>query len=227
MDKFAKSIVDKALAVEEEGQKIEKRKMPKQRYALIAVLSVIFLIFQIYIGAVRPINSLISSPVHICLALAVTILYKPLAEKHNNKWLWIIDGALLAGLAVTVMYFITNLDRLIYRIMMVDPMLPIDLFCAFFMLVVIMEVVRRTMGMNLFIFIMIFIAYAFLGQKLTGPLRYELETIRRDAAVVCGWHNGNTTSDLCKLNILLSTFWSILFQMRWRTGSDRPWYEIK
>ncbi|KUO76777.1 MAG: C4-dicarboxylate ABC transporter permease [Clostridia bacterium BRH_c25] len=132
-----------------------------------------FLIFQIYIGAVRPINSLISSPVHICLALAVTILYKPLAEKHNNKWLWIIDGALLAGLAVTVMYFITNLDRLIYRIMMVDPMLPIDLFCAFFMLVVIMEVVRRTMGMNLFIFIMIFIAYAFLGQKLTGPLRYS------------------------------------------------------
>lgn len=157
-----------------EDEEIKKKpKMSKGRIAAISILSLIFLVFQIYIGAVRPLNALISTPVHLCLSLAIIILYKPLADIYGKKWLWIIDGSFLVGLAITVYYFIANLERLTYRIMMVDQMLPIDLFCAFFMLIVILEIVRRTMGLNLFIFIMIFIAYAFLGQKLSGPLRYS------------------------------------------------------
>ncbi|MGE4284582.1 MAG: TRAP transporter permease [Clostridia bacterium] len=173
MSIFERKAMAQAAAIIEDEPIIQKLKMSRLRIAVIAILSLIFLIFQVYIGAVRPLNALISSPVHICLALAVTIFYKPLADKYKNKWLWIIDGAFLAGLSVTVYYFIAHLDRLMYRIMMVDKMLPIDLFCAFFMLVVIMELVRRTMGMNLFIFIVLFIAYAFLGQHLSGPLRYS------------------------------------------------------
>lgn len=157
------------------GDELETKQtnMSKLRWVSIAMLSIIFLIFQLYIGAVKPLNSIVSIPVHLCLALAITILYKPLAEEYKNKFLWIVDGAFLIGLAITVFYFISNLERLTYRIMMVDPMLPIDLFCAYFMLIIIMEMVRRTMGMNLFIFILIFIVYAFLGQHLPGPLRYS------------------------------------------------------
>lgn len=170
-------MVDKAIAAEEELK--EKPKMSKQRFGVIAVLSIIFLAFQIYIGAVKPLDAKISIPVHLCLALAITFLYKPLAEKFKNKWLWIIDFALIIGLAITVFYFITNNNRLLYRIMMVDPMLPIDLFCSYFLLVAIMEAVRRTLGMNLYLFILVFIAYAFLGQHLSGPLQYAGMTWRQ------------------------------------------------
>lgn len=165
-----KKMVDKALN-EEEEQKV-KPKMSKQRFGTIVALSFIFLIFQIYIGAVKPLDSRLSIPVHLCLALAVTFLYKPLADKYKKKWLWVIDIALLLGLAFTAYYFIVNNNRIAFRIMMVDPMLPIDLFCAYFLLVALMEAVRRTLGMNLYIFIVIFIAYAFLGQHLSGPLQY-------------------------------------------------------
>lgn len=171
MSKFAEKVVAKAAT--EEDPLVITGKVSKQRIAIISILSIIFLVFQVYIGAVRPLDAFISSPLHLCLALAIAILYKPLANVYKIKWLWIIDGSLLAGLAVTVGYFITNLDRLIYRIMMVDEMLPIDLFCAYFLLVVILEIIRRTMGVNFFIFILLFIAYAFLGQHLSGPFRYS------------------------------------------------------
>lgn len=163
-------VIEEAKGTEEE---IEEKVMGKGRIFSIIGLSMIFLLFQLYIALVKPVTAIIAVPLHLCLAIAITILYKPLANKYKMKWLWSIDFALLIGLFVTVYYFITNNERLAYRIMMVDPMTSMDLFVAFFMLIAILEIVRRTIGMNLFIFIAIFIVYAFLGQHLTGPLSYS------------------------------------------------------
>ncbi|TCO76874.1 TRAP transporter permease [Marinisporobacter balticus] len=164
--------------IEEKNEEVQEPKeinpkISKTRLSAITVLSVSFLLFQLYIGMYKPLPSIVSTPVHLCLALSITFLYKPMAQITGKKWTWLYDLFLLAGTAVTAIYFITNLERLQYRVMMVDPMLSIDLLCSVWMLVIIMEAVRRTIGMNLFIFISIFIVYAFLGQKLTGPLRYS------------------------------------------------------
>jgi TRAP transporter 4TM/12TM fusion protein len=166
----SKKMVDKALAEEEEQKAVPK--MSKQRFAAIVVLSVIFLVFQIYIGAVKPLVSYISLPVHLGLALAVTFLFKPLAVLHKKKWLWSIDIALIVGLVAMVVYFIASAERFSFRVMMVDPMLSKDLFFSYFLLIALMEAVRRTLGMSLFAFIAVFIVYAFLGQNIPGPLQY-------------------------------------------------------
>ncbi|MBE6907382.1 MAG: TRAP transporter fused permease subunit [Ruminococcaceae bacterium] len=142
-------------------------------YWIIAGISIVFLLYQLYMGLVRPLPPFIAGPIHLCLALIITILSKPLAAKTKMKWTWTIDLLMVACITFIGFYFITNLDRLTYRIMMVDKMLPVDLFCSLALLVIIMEMVRRTLGMNLFIFILLFIAYAFLGQYLTGPFRYS------------------------------------------------------
>lgn len=170
MSNFIKKMVDKAIAAEEEQS--EKPKMSKQRLASVIILSVIFMILQVYIGAIKPIDPRIALPVHLGLALVITFLFKPLAAEFKIKWLWIIDIALIMGLAVVVYYFIVNSSRLSVRVMMVDPMLPMDLLVSYFLLVALMEAVRRTLGMNLYIFILFFISYAFLGQLVPGPLQY-------------------------------------------------------
>ena len=54
-----------------------------------------------------------------------------------------------------------NLSYLQNRIYNVDSMTTADLLCAYWSLIIVMEAVRRFMGMNLFIFICVFIAYAF------------------------------------------------------------------
>ncbi len=150
-----------------------KGNQPTALYWIIAGVSVVFLLYQLYMGLVRPLPPFIAGPIHLCLALTITILSKPLAVKTKIKWTWAIDLLMVACIAFIGFYFIRNLDRLTYRIMMVDKMLPVDLFCSLALLVIIMEMVRRTLGMNLFIFILLFIAYAFLGQYLTGPFRYS------------------------------------------------------
>jgi TRAP transporter 4TM/12TM fusion protein len=170
MSDFIKKMVDKAIEAEKEAS--GKPKMSKFRLGTVITLSVIFLAFQVYIGAIKPLDYRITIPTHLCLALAITFLFKPLAEQYRKKWLWILDFAFLTGLAITFVYFVTNVNRLAVRVMMVDPMLPIDLFVAYFLLIAVMEAVRRTLGMNLYIFILVFIAYAFLGQLVPEPLKY-------------------------------------------------------
>lgn len=151
--------------------------IPKCRYALLLILSVTLIAFQLYIAMVRPLDKWIQVPVHLCLCLAIAFIHKPAADKcktQTTKILaWIYDIFLLAGIAYCAFYFISNLSYLQNRIYNVDFMTNADLLCAYWLLFIVMEAVRRFMGMNLFIFICIFIAYAFLGQKITGMFKFR------------------------------------------------------
>jgi TRAP transporter 4TM/12TM fusion protein len=147
--------------------------MEKWRYITLIVLGVVFLLFELYIGLIRPLPIIISNPVHLSLALTITFLVQPLAKKYGKAWLWIIDVALIAAAVIVAFYFILSEQRLTYRVMIVDKMLPIDLFCAFALFGILLEAVRRTLGLNLLIFILFFVAYAFFGQYLIGPFRYS------------------------------------------------------
>jgi len=162
-----------AAAVKQSEDDSAKPKLERWRYAVLAVISVGFLLFQLYIGMVRPLPTMISNSVHLSLALIVTFLFAPLAKKHRSPWMWIIDVAMMVVAVIVATYFIKDFNRLTYRIMMVDQMLPIDLFCSIGLLVILLESVRRTLGLPLFIFILLFIVYAFAGQLLSGPFRYS------------------------------------------------------
>lgn len=102
---------------------------------------------------------------------------KPVADKCKTtvtKALgWAYDIFMLAGVAYCAYYFISNLSYLQNRIYNVDSMTTADLLCAYWLLIIVMEAVRRFMGMNLFIFICVFIAYAFLGQKISGIFKFR------------------------------------------------------
>ena len=151
--------------------------LPKWRYASLVILSVMLIAFQLYIALVRPFDKWIQVPVHLCLALAIAFIHKPVADKCKTtvtKALgWAYDIFMLAGVAYCAYYFISNLSYLQNRIYNVDSMTTADLLCAYWLLIIVMEAVRRFMGMNLFIFICVFIAYAFLGQKISGIFKFR------------------------------------------------------
>ena len=95
----------KALANEEdEDTKIAKllKNMPKWRFYSLAVLTVIWTVFQLYIKLVKPLDPWFQLPLHMCLALVVVWLYNPMVEKsksHNKLW-WIYDIFLIAAWSV-------------------------------------------------------------------------------------------------------------------------------
>lgn len=151
--------------------------LPKWRYGSLVALAVALIAFQLYIAMVRPLDKWIQVPVHLCLCLAYAFLHKPVADQcktRTGKILgWIYDVFLLAGVAYCAYYFISSLPYLQNRIYNVDTMTNADLLCAYWLLLIIMESVRRFMGINLFIFICIFILYAFVGQHIPGLFKFR------------------------------------------------------
>ena len=117
----------KALANEEdEDTKIAKllKNMPKWRFYSLAVLTVIWTVFQLYIKLVKPLDPWFQLPLHMCLALVVVWLYNPMVEKsksHNKLW-WIYDIFLIASSCFICWFFLSHAEQLNYRIFNVDVM---------------------------------------------------------------------------------------------------------
>lgn len=155
----------------------QKNQIQKWRYALLIIISASFILFQLYIALVRPLDRWLQVPYHLCFGLIAAFMFKPVAlscKKPVTKALgWLYDGILIVLILYIAYYFTSNLTMLQSRIYNVDVMRPEDLIAAYAMVFVVMEAVRRTMGLNLFLFISFFIAYAFFGQKLTGLFKFR------------------------------------------------------
>ncbi|SHI56586.1 TRAP transporter, 4TM/12TM fusion protein [Dethiosulfatibacter aminovorans DSM 17477] len=154
-----------------------RNEIQKWRYALLVVISVSFILFQLYIAMVRPLDRWLQVPYHMCFGLLAAFMFRPMADNFKSRTAkslaWIYDIILVALLIYIAYFFTTNLSFLQNRIYNIDEMRPSDLMAAYATIFVVMEAVRRIMGRNLFIFIMIFIIYAFLGQKLTGIFQFR------------------------------------------------------
>lgn len=160
---------------DDEDTKIAKmvKAMPKWRFYLLIAISIFWLLFQLRIKLVRPFEPWFQLPLHMCLALTVVFLMNPLADKYHKKALWAVDIALLAMIAVILRYFLTNADYLNNRLYSVTAMTREELFVAVFLLITILEAVRRVVSVALFAIILIFMGYAWFGQFVPGIMHYD------------------------------------------------------
>lgn len=172
------------------------------RYWMLIALGMLWLVFQLYIALISPLDKWIQVPLHLCLGLAVCFLNKPMAYtfKNENKMLkglaWAYDAVLMAMIAYVLYYFLTNVSFLQTRIYYITPMRTNDLFAAYFLVILLLEAVRRTMGLSLFVFIILFILYAFFGQHIKGTFRYNGMTWQQFGEVMTMDPNGITGTPL-------------------------------
>lgn len=166
----------KALANEpDEESKIAKliKNMPKWRYTTLAVLSLFWLVFQLYIKLVKPFDPWFQLPLHMCLALIVVFLFNPMAEKYHNKAWWAYDIFLLGSALAILCFFMTHAEALNYRLYSVDDMSTLEVLMAVLLIFAVMEAVRRVVSMSLFWVIIFFMAYAWFGQYIPGIFRFK------------------------------------------------------
>ena len=171
LDELAQKLANE----EDEESKIAKmiRSMPKWRFYLLAAISVFWLIFQLRIKLYKPFEPWFQLPLHLCLALFVVFLMNPLADKYGKKWLWLFDIILL-GMTVTVLqYFVTHAEYLNNRMYSISPVTTQEMVVAVFLLITILEAVRRVVSMALFGVILFFMAYAWFGQYIPGIMHYQ------------------------------------------------------
>jgi TRAP transporter 4TM/12TM fusion protein len=79
----------------------------------------------------------------------------------------------LAALSVAIgVYFAFHAERIVDRIVLLDPLTSADLFFATAVFLLTLEVTRRTTGLGLLAIVLVFVAYNLLGERLSGVLQH-------------------------------------------------------
>jgi TRAP transporter 4TM/12TM fusion protein len=119
---------------------------------------------QMYI-AFQPQIPMLERTLHVMVAMLLVFLWLP-----RQRW---IDLALVVAAAATTAYYAINFRYLTERMENVDPVLPMDQVFGVLTLLLMLEAVRRVLGWNLFVVVMVFIVYGFTAHWMPGWLHFH------------------------------------------------------
>lgn len=142
-----------------------------------ALIALGWSVFQIYMTWGTPMDLIVAVPVHVMFGVALTFVTQPLLRDSLGRpgVGRALDYLCVAAAVGIAAYFFANEGRLTSRIASVDPLLTSDYVVGVLTLVLVIEAVRRALGMGLTVVILVFLVYQFIGPYLRGiPL---LETI--------------------------------------------------
>ena len=132
-----------------------------------------FILFQVWI-LLEPQQPLFARPIHLCVALVLLFLCKPLSIPSLPVWInRSIDTALVLATLLVASYYMTGFERLTTRMENVSPIFPIDIAAGALLVFLLLEGSRRAVGWILVWVLLAFIAYAFWGDVLPGWLRFR------------------------------------------------------
>ena len=145
----------------------------KPAHAVAFGIGLALIAFQVWLlfEAQQP---LLERPVHLCAALVLLFLYKPLSSEALPRWLCaVIDMALILGSVAVLGYYLTGFERLTTRMENVSPIFTSDIFFGALLVFLLLEGSRRAVGWVLVWVLLAFIAYAFWGNVLPGWLQFR------------------------------------------------------
>lgn len=149
------------------------RSMSRSRFVIVMAISIFWVCFQLYVKAFGQLDQWVQLPLHLCTALTMVFLLNPLAERYGSRMCWVYDIFLIGADIIVLWYFLANAAMLGQRSFGVDPLTDTDIFIAILLVVIVMEAVRRVVSTSLFIFLLLFMGYAWFGQFFSGNLHHE------------------------------------------------------
>ena len=141
------------------------------RDKLLYSIMAIFLLFQLYIALIKPLDPMLQSPIHLLLALLVVFLMKPL--KKDNMAAKIFEFICYMAIIFLFYYTFSQTDRLVNRVQYVDQVFTIDYIATAVTIFILLEAVRRTLGSVLYGLIIFFIIYDWFGMYFPGILAFK------------------------------------------------------
>lgn len=152
------------------------RTLTGRRGLLLTGLAVAMSLFHLYTAGFGSLLVLKQRSVHLLFVLALGFLLYPSGQQGDRKRVPALDW-LLSGLGILVTgYILVNYDLLVRRGGMPEPL---DLFMGILAVALVLEVTRRSIGPELPIIALVFIAYAFLGDLLPGALGHRGHSLSR------------------------------------------------
>ena len=149
---------------------------PTMRETIAAFLTLAFLLFQIYRTFIHPLPPLLLRPVHVASVCLLCILFKPVDTSKfsifRKIWTQLLEIIVYVTAACSILYHLTNYQRLIRRINYVDSVETYEKVLCVLLVVTILTAIWRSVGKALPIFISIFLIYGFAAPYLPGFLFY-------------------------------------------------------
>ncbi|WP_417711830.1 TRAP transporter permease [Roseibium aggregatum] len=137
------------------------------------VIGLAFIAFQVWL-LFDPQQPLFERPVHLCAALVLLFLYKPLKAEWLPKTARIaIDVLMIVGSLAVLGYYLIGYERLTTRMENVSPVFDLDILFGTLLVFLLLEGARRAVGWVLVWVLLVFIAYAFWGNILPGWLNFR------------------------------------------------------
>ena len=172
--------LDKQIQLEEDRQ----RTLPKNIMYLVIAVSIVFVLWQLYVLFISPIDPLLLRTVHISFVMILGFLYFPLSDKMRKDKVHFIDFILAAGALAFMYYVITGYKGITLR-SGVNPT-QLDIVFGVILIVSIIELSRRTTGITLPIIALVFLLYALYGANLPGLLGHPQYSFKRVISFLFG-----------------------------------------
>ncbi|NLU10019.1 MAG: TRAP transporter fused permease subunit [Tepidanaerobacter acetatoxydans] len=137
------------------------------------IVSIIWLLFQLYIAVFVPFHPILQSPLHLLFALTLVFINNPIDKSCSKKWVKLIDITVYIGIIYGFYYFISQTYRLQTRVPYISEITPTDIIAMLVVVAILLEAVRRVFGIVLLSFISVFIVYAWFGKYIPGLLSYK------------------------------------------------------
>lgn len=137
-----------------------------------SIIAIVWSLFQLYTASFGSFPSMTQRAVHVGFALALT--FSLTTQGQNNKRFSKFVNYVLAALSLIAgLYVAFSGDRLNSRIPYVDDIEFWDLILGTMMIVLLLEVSRRTVGYAMTVLALFFILYGFFGPHLPGLLQHR------------------------------------------------------
>ncbi|MDD3251284.1 MAG: TRAP transporter fused permease subunit [Lachnospiraceae bacterium] len=151
---------------------MENKESDFRKYASL-VVGALWLMVQLYFSLLKPIHPMILSPIFLSFALVIVFINKPFPYSDKVKLLRVLDFAAIAILIWVAVFYYTDQQRIVTRIPHVSKVLFQDKLVTLFLIVFLLEAVRRVIGWNLLGFVLFFLVYCFFGKSFPGFMKFS------------------------------------------------------
>ncbi|MEN1969827.1 TRAP transporter permease [Lentibacillus sp. N15] len=147
-----------------------KRNLKGYQLKIFISIATFMSLFHIYVLGFQPVTPWLLYTVHLGLGAVLVFLMYPF-RKSTSESVTIVDLLLILGIVFVGTYLIVEMDELVYRIGVAPTAL--DLVVSLILIIVVLEITRRTTGIILPVLAILFMLYAYFGASFPGVLEHR------------------------------------------------------
>lgn len=169
----------------------------------------VWLIFMLYFSLVKSLHPMVLSPVFLAFGLSIVFINKPFPFSDKVKVLRLLDFVMIAILIWVSVFYYMEQTRIITRIPHISPVQIEDKMITLFLIVFLLEAVRRVIGWNLLAFVLFFLAYCFFGKYYPGFMKFNGFSIKQFCEIMTMTTDGLFGTPLATTASFI--FWFMMF----------------